>query len=318
MTGGKRERVRQLLSQPGTILMDGGMGTTLEDRGTECWSALWSSLALLSEGGLALNDRIHAEFSAAGAEILIANTHNASLAACRAFLDGDGPPVEELPSGPPGARALALLERIHDRAIRSCRRAVPVGSDTIVAAGVGSVEGPYATTSRLTTKEAVDGLAPQVRAIRDRAVDLVLFETLTTASEIEAAAMLARDEGFPPFGAGLTCGPDARTLAGVSMAHAWELLRKAAPKAVFIQCTRYDLVEPALRELHTVVAGASMCGVYANDGRVWEGRVWHGERVTPEEYAEVARRWRDAGARIIGGCCGTTPDHVRVLRRRLD
>jgi homocysteine S-methyltransferase len=148
-------------------------------------------------------------------------------------------------------------------------------------------------------------------------VDLLLFETLTTASEIEAAATLGAEEARVPFGAGLTCGPDARTLAGVSMAEAWARLRGAAPALVFVQCTRYDRVGPALRALRESIGDESTCGVYANDGRVWEGRIWRGDRVTPGEYADAAMRWVEAGARVVGGCCGTSPEHVRELRRRL-
>ncbi len=316
MSERSRLTLPRLLARPAAVVMDGGMGTTLEDRGVHCQSALWSSFSILTAEGRTVMDRIHEEYVEAGAEILIANTHNASLAACRAYLDGDGPTVD-LPEDLAGIPPDTFLARLHRRALMGVRRAIPDGEDIVVAAGIGSAEGPYATTSRMSADEAAAWLEPQVRVIRDLDVDLVLFETLTTISEIEAVARLAREHDFPPFGAGLTCGDDGRTLAGVSMAEAWSRLREASPAAVFIQCTRYDHVERALAELVQTLAGDCVPGVYANDGRIWEGRVWAGDRVTPEEYAEAALVWRDAGARIIGGCCGTSPEHVRELRRRL-
>ncbi len=316
MSEASRLILPRLLVRRPIVLMDGGMGTTLEDRGVHCQSSLWSSFSLLTEEGRRVTDAIHEEYATAGAEILIANTHNASLAACRAYLEGDGPRVD-LPPDLADVSPEVFLARIHRRALMGVRRAVRDGADIVVAAGVGSVEGPYATTSRMSAEEAAARLAPQVGVIRDLDVDLLLFETLTTASEIEAVTALAKDTGFPPFGAGLTCGEDGKTLAGVTMAEAWARLREAGPMAVFVQCTRFDLVERALAGLMAALAGESVPGVYANDGRVWEGRVWTGERVGPEEYASAAMVWRDAGARIIGGCCGTSPEHVVALRTRL-
>jgi enediyne biosynthesis protein CalE2 len=312
----------RLLSRARTdlVVMDGGMGTTLEDRGTHCRSALWSSFALVTEEGLALTGQVHAEYAAAGAEILIANTHNAGLSACRAFLEGDGPtdPLpDEVRRAAPERRPEAFLAWVHRRAVESARAAVPENASVAVAAGVGSAEGAYATESRLRPEQVAAELEPQVRALLDLNVDLILFETLTPRSEIEAAADLSRRLGVPAYGAGLTCGGDGRTLAGVTMRRAWEALAAWPPAAVFIQCTRYDYVQAALAGLVEAMDDGSVPGVYANDGRIWRNRIWHGERVTPEAYAEEALAWRDAGAGIIGGCCGTSPEHVAALVRRL-
>ena len=58
-------------------------------------------------------------------------------------------------------------------------------------------------------------------------------------------------------------------------------------------------------------------GVYANDGRIWREARWHGSRLAPEDYAAHAARWRELGARVIGGCCGTGPQHIAALRDAL-
>jgi homocysteine S-methyltransferase len=291
--------LRELLAEAAgrVVIMDGGMGSSVEDRGVPVRNPLWGSYALLTDEGRRINDRLHEEFVAAGAEILIANTHNASLAACRAFAPGDE----------------GLLDRVNRLALESARRAVPEGARIAVTAGIGSAEGPYAEESSHPTAEILDLIAPQARALRDLGADGILFETLTTAEEIAAVADLGRTEDLPPFGAGLTCGADGRTLAGVPVAEAVEKLLAAEPAALFVQCTRYDLVEPALRTMVETLDGRAVPGVYANDGRVWTDMRWHGERITPGEYAAHARRWIDAGARIVGGCCGTDPTHVRAI-----
>lgn len=275
------------------VLMDGGMGSSIEDRGVNVRNALWGSSALLTVQGRSVNDRLHEEFVAAGAEILIANTHNASLDAC-----GD----EE------------RLREVNGLAMESARRAAATGARVAVAAGIGSAEGPYAERAALTPEDVSKKLAPQARILAELGTDLLLFETLTTDSEIEGVAMLTGTLDLPPFGIGLTCGDDGRTLGGVSMGEAVATLLPAGPVAFFVQCTAHDIIDPALSALAAGVGGRAVIGVYANDGRKWIDMRWHGERIAPEDYAADALGWRDAGARVIGGCCGTGPEHVAALR----
>ncbi len=287
----------------GVVLMDGGMGTTVEDRGADVRNELWGSAVFLTPEGRALNDRVHREFVEAGARIVIANTHSASLEACRAWcrrVPEDGPPED-------------LLDRVLRAAVAGARRAAPEGSGIRVAAGLGSVEGPYARESRHSPEEVARALEPQVRALRDLGIDLLLFETLTTREEIRGVAALARELGPFSFGAGLTCGGEETTLAGVSMEEAADILLPAGPEAVFVQCTPYHAVMRPLPRLVRALGDRAEPGVYANDGRTWDGTLWHGERTSPETYAREAVRWREAGARIIGGCCGTGPEHIRAL-----
>ena len=277
------------------VLLDGGMGSTIEDRGVSVRNALWGSSALLTSEGLFLNDRIHREFREAGADVLTANVHNASQEACNAY-----DPTDD-----------GLFERVNAAAVASARRAAD--GDCLVAAGIGSAEGAYAEESSHEVEEIVAMLRPQADLLRRLAVDLTIFETLTTENEIRAVAELAA----PPFAAGLTCGADGRTLAGVTVEAAVEILLPAKPEAIFIQCTRFDYVAKALPALVDRVEGVAAAGVYANDGRVWTDMRWHGDRVSPEDYAAAALGWRDLGARIIGGCCGTGPEHIAALRTAL-
>ena len=292
-------------------LMDGGMGSTLEDRGIPVRNALWGSYALLTPEGIAANDRLHADFVAAGARILIANTHNASLAACRTFLEGPHRNAVDLP--PAVSDADSLLVHVNREALRSARRAAPAGSGIRVAVGIGSAEGAYAAESGLTAGQVFEALSPQLGVLRAWGADPILFETLTTRSEIEGVAELCRETGLAGCGVGLTCGADGRTLAGVTMEDAVAAFEGTEPWCFFVQCTRYDLVAAALAPLIEAAPAGVAVGVYANDGRIWQDMRWHGERVTPEAYAAAARTWAAAGATVIGGCCGTGPEHIAAL-----
>ena len=125
----------------------------------------------------------------------------------------------------------------------------------------------------------------------DSDIDLIIFETLTTRSEIAGVAQLARQQDLGHFAVGLTCGADGKTLAGVSMAEAVNILAEVKPAIYFVQCTRFDFVQGALNELMSALGSSATAGVYANDGRVWENRSWHGERIEPQRYADEAVIW---------------------------
>jgi S-methylmethionine-dependent homocysteine/selenocysteine methylase len=176
------------------------------------------------------------------------------------------------------------------------------------------VEGAYATQSSLSITEASRRLETEIEAHQEIGSHLILFETLTTLEEIRGVAQAVNHKGCSEFAIGLTCGRNAKTLAGVSMAEAVKAFSGFKPLAYFVQCTQYDRVEPALKDLENVLDPGSVLGVYANDGRRWENMCWHGDRVSPETYGQYALKWRDTGARIIGGCCGTKPEHIQKLK----
>ncbi len=314
--------IRDLLarSPDRVILMDGGMGTTCEDRGVTTHSTLWGSFSLLSPEGRKINDAIHGDFVDAGAQILTANTHYALKPFCKAFLTS--PSCDEgLVAGFAGTEGGAVhggvlhagLIRV---AIESVQKAIPAGEPIAAATCMGSFEGPYARSSTLPAAETARLIKTELEVRQAARSDLVIFETLTTLEEIEGVALAARDRGETDVAVGFTCGPDGKTLAGVSMAEAVGVLSPVAPLIWFVQCTRYDLVKRALTDLKGALGPRETVGVYANDGRNWDNRrmEWIGNRIGPEEYGAFALRWRDAGARIIGGCCGTSPEHIKRLK----
>ncbi len=312
---------RMLARDEQPIIMDGGMGTAIEDRGIDVRTALWGSYCFVDGPGRKINDQIHADYVDAGARILIANTHNTRRAKCVEFLEKLDP--RELPehvAAVAGSERPEVLHRwFHGQAVDSARKAIPAGAEIAVASCLGSVEplGPYAEESRITGEEACRRFVPELQARRSSGVDLIIFETLTTRSEIEGVARLAREHDVGDFAVGLTCGSGGETLAGVPVAEAADILGDAEPLIHFVQCTRYEYVKAALEQLQSRLEASDIVGVYANDGRVWKNRAWQGERISPEVYAEQAITWKRSGARVIGGCCGIGPEHIAELRTTL-
>jgi 5-methyltetrahydrofolate--homocysteine methyltransferase len=137
-------------------------------------------------------------------------------------------------------------------------------------------------------------------------VDAVLIETINTLREGVAAARAARDVGLPSLVC-FVCGPAARLLSGEPLEEALTALAPFEPIGLGVNCLAPDLVTPCLEPLGRSGRPAL---VYANVvGDAAQGR--------PEDYAAEALSWKAAGVRGIGGCCGTTPRHIRALARQL-
>ncbi len=366
-------RWNQIDAEPaGLIIMDGGMGSTLQARGAAVDNPLWSSAALLTESGRQLNDAVHRAFVEAGARLLITNTHNASVDACRAYLadrvrrETLEPDVVSALRGVPRKHEPEVLCRwLHTEAVKSVRRAAaprspeptacrhrpaaaadskrakgrrfwaqgPKEPTVRVAGCLASPDHPYATHASLDSQEVERKIRPQVEILASEPLDLVLFEMMTTTSDLEGVKGASSELGIHmPFGVGLPCGPDGCTLGGVSMADAVQSLAPAGPAAYFVQCTSFPWVDKALSALvgalhvrsdkkpaheePSVIGSGVGVGVYANDGRKWTHGKWQGRATTPAEYAAAGRRWWAAGAEIIGGCCGIGPAHIRQLRQQ--
>ena len=311
--------LRRMLSvDEETIIMDGGMGSAVEDRGVDVRSVMWGSYCFVDGLSREINDQTHADYIAAGARILIANTHNIRRAKCVDFLKNID--LSELPESvavvSDSERAEVFHQWIHEQAVDSAKRAVPAGVEVAVSSCLGSVEplGPYAEETRISSEEACRRFIPELQVRRNSGVDLIIFETLTTRSEIEGVACLAREHDVGDFGVGLTCGPDGKTLAKVSMSEVVDILGDVKPLIYFVQCTRCDYVKDSFEKLQSKLQSDNFLGVYANDSRIWKNRGWQGERISPEEYSEHANTWKRMGARVIGGCCGIGPEHIAELQ----
>jgi S-methylmethionine-dependent homocysteine/selenocysteine methylase len=148
-------------------------------------------------------------------------------------------------------------------------------------------------------------------------VDVILAETHPTIREAEAAVRAARRVGLPVM-VSWVCGRDGRLLSGESLRDAVRAVLPYSPLAVLVNCLPADSAVDAVCELKRV-AGAVPVGAYANVGWVDANGNWvQSDSVIPSIYADHAASWLASGARLIGGCCGTTPEHILQLRRLLD
>ncbi|HLK35839.1 MAG TPA: homocysteine S-methyltransferase family protein [Polyangiaceae bacterium] len=272
------------------VLLDGPMGTELARRGASLESPGWSAHALESAPGVVA--AIHRDYVAAGATVHTANTFRTTPRAV-------------------GTRWTALLRRAVDIA----RSSVPAGHR--VAGSIAPVEDCYRPdlSPGAGARSAHRELA---RALAGEGVDLILCETFPSGAEAAVAVEAAARTGLPTWVA-LTAGPCASLMTPAEMARAARDCHEAGAAAVLVGCTAADRTLAFLLEIAPL---GTTLGAYANAGDPAAGLGW-GAAALPSadegaaRYARLAESWAGAGATILGGCCGTGPDHIARLRAAL-
>jgi homocysteine S-methyltransferase len=283
---------RQILSTGGTLLLDGGTGTELRRRGMELSDAAWGGLASLTHYELLRT--IHADYIAAGADVITTNT----FATTRFVLDATEHGAE--------------FAAINARAVAAAREARAAGNRDVAIAGSISCLPPRFDVRAYPDERAERAAYVELaETLAEAGVDLFVLEMMQETRHAPLACVAARAVGLP-WWLGVSCRPGAGAeLVGfdfplVPLAKSLDALLPLEPAAVAVMHTPVATIEPALHAVRAHWSGP--VGAYAEIG---DGA--SAAAVTPVELAGHARAWRAAGARIVGGCCGTTPEHVRAL-----
>jgi S-methylmethionine-dependent homocysteine/selenocysteine methylase len=278
------------------LLLDGALGTELERRGVACRLPLWSAHALLEAP--ALVEAIHREYAQAGADILTSNTFRTQRRTlARAGLGG--------------------------RAAELCRTAVE-----LARAGAGDravfVAGSAPPLEDCYRPDLVPDDATCEREHREHAenlaragVDLIAVETMNSVREARRAAAAARATGLPFF-VSFVCDDRACLLSGEPLAAAVAALRGSGTSAVGVNCAPPETIDACLAALVAARTPADpvLC-IYPNLGAPRADGSSRTHDCTPAELAARAAAWIRAGVRILGGCCGTRPEHVAALAMAL-
>lgn len=297
------DALTQLLAERPYVLADGATGTNLFARGLESGDApeLWN---------LEHPERVaalHREMIEAGADIVMTNSFGGS--SYRLQLHGAQDRVREL-----NIAAARIARAVADE------EAARLGRPILVAGDLGPTGELFEPLGPLTVAEASDAFEEQAAALREGGADISWIETVSSIDELEAAVTGAARVDLPIV-CTLTFDTHGRTMMGVTPQAMVQLCRETLtqPLAYGANCGvgPADLVATisamaAAGADQDILVAKGNCGVPAFvDGAVhYDG--------TPETMAAYARLSRDAGARIIGGCCGTTAAHLRAIRDALE
>ena len=248
---------------------------------------------------------IHADFIAAGADVISTNTFGCSELSLSAH--GIHGREEEL-----NRAAVSLALEARERA--GVERSLPVaGCMTTV-----SYRGPQ---GRVAPPDEDWTLVSQARTLADAGVDFIMVEMLSHVERAKVELAAAATAGLPVW-AGFSCVTDEEgglTLLNQQDEPLEESLRRidlSGLDVAFIMHTRMPEVEPSLTALRGVWDGP--VGTYPHGGGFTRPRWNFDDDFTPDVLAAGAERWLADGCRIVGGCCGTTPAHIAALRGVVD
>ena len=316
-----------LLARGRPILLDGATGTELARRGVSTTLPLWSAHALADERGLKVLRAIHEDYARAGAEILVTNTFRTTPRAL----------------GRAGAQQEWRL--FNRRAVECARAAAAAATDhpCLVAGGLAPLEDCYRPDLVPSRQACLEEHRLQAGMLAELGVDLLFIETMNSRREAGAALEAALATGLDlllslcPEGAvpGPVRGPggpapdrrpgadrlrpgEARLLSGEPLQEVVPALFAAGGarlKALLLNCAPPEVLQ-GIYPAFAALAGARSHGLYAHLGEPDEVTGWRLPREhDPDGYAAWMARRLDEGARLAGGCCGTTPEHIAALAR---
>jgi homocysteine S-methyltransferase len=277
--------------QRGVIVFDGGMGTYLYEKGVfinTCYDELNLSNPDLVAG-------IHREYLSAGADVVETNTFGANRFKLATHgLEGK-------------------IREINTKGVQLARSAVKDAA--LVAGSVGPLGVQIEPLGKLSFDEAREAFREQIQALVDGGVDLVVLETFVLIPELVQAIRAARDVSPDiPLMVQVSVNDEGNLLSGASLETLVQSLAGLAVDVVGLNCSvgpksMLDALE-TLRALTAVPLSVQPnAGVPMNVG----GRNIY--MTSPEYMAEYAKRFIQTGAVVVGGCCGTRPDHIRAIRR---
>ncbi len=305
------QQLETRLRTGGPVILDGAIGSELERLGARMDQEVWCARALADSPDIVR--QVHRRYIDAGADVITTNSFSATREAMRRC--GLGEHFEDW-----NRRSVRIAREERDRSVRS--------GSIVVAGSVSS----YGRFDGLDIETMSGHFRAQGEILVEEGVDLLILETLGSAARtvkamvnatsdlgvpvwVSLSCVLARDTGAVMFGIEESHeAPDEVEIHG-PLDDAVRDIMSVGGSAVLMMHSVRDVTEDAVKVLRAAYSGP--VGAYPNAG-YWTRPNWtFVDQVTPEEYLSDARRWVDAGASIVGGCCGVGVEHIRALREGL-
>ncbi len=291
--------LKSRLNRGELILLDGALGTELMRRGIPTPLPLWSAQALLDAPDTVR--AIHEDYVRAGADVITADTFRTTpRTLAKAGRAGEAERLVE--------RAVALAREAAERS-RGAR-------EVLVAGALAPLEDCYRPDLAPEPAAAEREHAEQAVRLARQGVDLILIETMNSIAEAKAALRGAKAAGVPVL-VSFICKSAREILNGELLADAVRAVEPFKPDAILVNCVPPGTVADCLGEMSRVTRLPLGCYPNAGAPNMAEGTWSFDPAWTPERFAEAAAGWVARGAQIVGGCCGTGPDHIRALRLSL-
>lgn len=305
------ERVRALLDSGAGVLLDGSVGSELVRRGLR-WR--WHGLRTDPEKVQAL----HEEYLAAGADVVRTNTFQLNP---RVYLNVFRNPDHMRHIGAPGVETRA--EELTRKAVEVARAArAASGRDAAIAGVLSPLEHCFRPDLAPKVAQARAEHAEIANLLAEGGVDLLILESMNTLGEAQGAAQAALDTGLPVW-ASFVPGPEGEILSGESLVAGAKAMDELGVDLILVNCAPPEDITLALSKLRAATDRpiGALAHIGSFDPPSWKfefhPQFTGTEAWPPDRYADIARSWLEAGTRVIGGCCGTGPDHIQALREVL-
>ena len=289
------------LARGETLLLDGAIGTEILRR-----NVTWADHQLASRPEFVRS--IHEDYIRAGADVISTN----SFQLCRRALYNhfrDAAHRRHIGAQDLDERANRLLAASVRLAVEA-RQRIAAGRPVAVAAAVTTLEWCFRPDLAPSAEQARSEYREIFEVVQEAGADLVLLETVNSITEARAALEVANDAGLPCW---ISFVPDerGRLFTGESLKQAVAELEALSVDAILLNCAPPADITSGLAELapHARVP----IGAYAHIGRFDPPEWLFTDEYPPERYRDIAARWKQMGSRILGGCCGTTPEHIAAL-----
>jgi homocysteine S-methyltransferase len=274
------------------VLLDGAMGSLIYEKGVfidKCYDELNLSRPELIGS-------IHEEYVRAGSRVIETNTYGANCFKLKSH------------------NLLDQMEEINLKGVALARQAA--GDEVYVAGSMGPSGQEIEPWGDTTLEEVFEGYAEQARILNQAGVDLFILETFQDIREMEQAIKAIKSVSELPVVAMMTVGEDGKTRYGVDLEDVTNTLTKSEASVIGLNCTvgpkpMLDFVEQMGR-----LTDKPLC-LMPNAGRpqFTDGRMIY--MSTPEYFSVYTKRFIERGVRVLGGCCGTTPEHIGKMANAL-
>jgi homocysteine S-methyltransferase len=302
------------LDRHGHVILDGGLATELERRGADLRDPLWSARLLLEKPEMIR--QLHLDYFSAGADVATTASYQATLPGLMARGLNREQAIEVLRLSVVLAhQARDQFWQMHDNREGRLR---PLVAASIGCYGAFLHDGSeYRGDYRLSVQQLMDWHRPRLEILASSGADLLACETVPCLQEAEALTRLLAEFPETPAWLSFSCRDERSLCHGEPLADALRIA-DASPTVVAagINCTAPDQIGGLLK------SAVGACGkpllVYPNSGETWDAarQCWRGAP-TDSDWTERVRRWHAAWARIIGGCCRTTPETIRQIAQSL-
>lgn len=304
--------INNILRDYPLIILDGALATELENRGCNINDSLWSAKILAENPELI--EKVHYDYYASGADCAITSSYQATI---QGFVEKGFSETEAIDLI---KRSVKIAKKARDdfwnNPLNRNGRPTPLVAGSVGPYGAYLADGSeYRGDYKITEEELIDFHRPRIKILVEEGVDILACETLPNLMEAKAIIKLLKE--FPKVNCWMSfsCRNDLEISDGTLISDCAKFLDACDQvAAIGLNCTAPRYVQSLIKEIKKISNKPVV--IYPNSGEEYdaETKTWHGN-CSCDAYSCNAKGWFNDGAKLIGGCCRTTPEDIKAIAK---